>query len=192
VKSRLQKMGVTVGIPFAVVFVFSMVAGSFPYWGWHLLHGFHTEVNGVRIGVPYFYRADTFDGRVVALSAWRPTFVTHRGDVNAGYMLIGFIGPNHEEVPFIIGPRPGPIEFVLSGPYQESGERKLTMAGRAGECKEYAFDLASSRNSLADKDTRTVYCWFGTDLRASFLGGASAQRKFYELIQSAELVGGRR
>jgi hypothetical protein len=74
----------------------------------------------------------------------------------------------------------------------EIGERKLTMAGRSGECKEYAINLASSKDSLADKDTRTIYCWFGTDLRASFLGGPSAQRTFYEVIQSAELAEGKR
>ena len=188
-KGRLQKMGVTVGIPLAVLFVFSIVAGSFPYWSWHLLHGFHTEVNGVRIWVPYFYRANSFDGRIVALSAWRIPFVTHRDDVNAGSIMIGFIGANQETVPLMIGPHPGPVHSVLSGPYLEIGERKLTMAGRSGICKEYAFNLASTKNSLADKDTRTIYCWFGTDLRASFLGGPSAQQKFYEVIRSARLVG---
>ena len=174
------------GIPLAVLFVFSLLAGSYPYWAWHLLHGSHMEVNGVRIWVPYGYRAyPLYVDRVVALTPWRSPFATLRDEVRNGSILIGFDGLSQETVPLMMSPHPG-------GPYLESGERKLTMAGRSGVCKEYAFDLTSSKNALADKDTRTVYCWFGTDLRASFLGGASAQRKFYELIQSAELVEGRR
>jgi hypothetical protein len=181
-------MGITVGIPFAVLFVFSMIAGSFPYWGWHLLHGSHMEVNGVRIRVPYFYRADTFDSSVIALSAWRRPFVTGRDDMNAGSIMIG---PNQQPLGLMNGPRPG--KFVLTGPFHERGGRKLTMAGRSGECKEYGFDLESGKNaSLVHKDTRSIYCWFGSDLRVAFLGGPSAQQKFYEVIQSAEPVDGRR
>jgi hypothetical protein len=186
----LKRIGISVGV-FAIVFALMTIAESFPYWGWHLQHGSHAEVDGVRIRVPYFYRADTFDGRIVALSAWRRPFVTDRADMNAGSILIGFAGPNQQPLGLMNGPRPG--RYVLSGPFQERGGRKLTLAGRSGECKEYSFDLESGKNSsFVDKDTRTIYCWFGTDLRASFLGGPSAQRTFYEVIQSAELAEGKR
>ena len=171
----------------AVFFAFCTVAGFYPYWGWHLLHGFHTEVNGVRIWVPYSYHPSSdFGGdRIVALTRWHGLFATPRDRVKGGSILIGFVRPNQATVPLMTGPHP-------AEPYVERGERKLTMAGRSGTCKEYAFDVASSQDSLADKDTRTIYCWFGTDLRASFLGGPAAQRTFYEVIQSAELADGRR
>jgi hypothetical protein len=187
VKDDSQKTVFTERIRLAVLFVFFLLAGSYSYWGWHLLHGFHTEVRGVRIWVPYSYHpSSVFDGeRVVALTAWHGLFSTPRDEVRNGSILIGFVGPNQETVPLMIGPHP-------QEPYMEIGERKLTMAGRSGECKEYEFNLASSKNSLADKDTRTIYCWFGTDLRASFLGGPAAQGKFYEVIRSAQLVGEKR
>ena len=183
-KDNLQKTVFTARIRLAVLSTFLLLAASYSYWGWHLLHGFHTEVNGVRIWVPYSYRVSSvFDrDRVVALTPWHGLFATHRDTVKNGAILIGFVGSNQEMVPLMMGWHP-------EGQYMESGTRKLTMAGRSGECKEYAFDLASSKNSLADNDTRAIYCRFGTDLRASVLGGVSAQRKFYEVIQSAQFVG---
>ena len=186
-KDDSQKTVFTERIRLAVLFVFFLLAGLYPYWGWHLLHGFHMEVNGVRIWVPYSYHpSPVFDGeRVVALTAWHGLSATPRDRVRDGSILIGFDGPRQETVPLMVGPHP--VE-----PYFESGEQKLTMAGRAGVCKEYAFDLASSKNSLADKDTRTIYCWFGTDLRVSFLGGPSAQRTFYAVIRSAQSMGEKR
>lgn len=192
-KARLQKMAVILRIPLAIFLGVFLFSSTFPYWSWHVVHGSHTQVKGVRIWVPYSYRAFTFDeGRVLSLTPWPGLFPSHRDQMRGGSIRIDFLGPNQGEPGLMIGPHPGPVEFLLSGPFQESSKRELTIAGRSGECREYAFDLQSSKNALADEDTRTIYCRFAPDLRASFVGGASAQRKFYEVIQSAELVRGKR
>jgi hypothetical protein len=193
VKKRFQKMLISVGIPLAIFFVAILFTRSAPYWTWHLRHGFHTESNGVRIWVPYLYRAyEHTDRRSLTLMAWPGFFPAPRDAVNAGTIMIDFVETNQAQRPLMILLGSGPIQLNLDGPFTKSSERKLTMAGRAGQCVEYGIGPGAGTNLLVDDHTLKIYCWFGNDMRASFLGEISSAGRFYEVIGSARAAEGAR
>jgi hypothetical protein len=177
---------VSYGIPLAILFAAISFSRSAPFWGWHLLHGFHAETNGLRIWVPLSYRAIQYDDRHgITLVAYRGLFPTPHDDVNAGTMMIDFVESNQPHVPLEIGFGVGAFALNIEGPFHKKSEQEISMAGRNGSCVEYAGDAASGSAGFVDQDIIKVNCWFGDDLRASFIGDPSGKQKFFEMIESA-------
>ncbi len=182
--SRLQNMVLRYGIPLAILFAAVLFSKTAPFWGWHLLHGFHAKTNGVRIWVPLSYRAIQYEERFgMTLVAYRGLFPTPQDDVKAGTMMIDFVEFNQPHLPLEIRFGSGAIGLNTEGPFRKKSEWIIPMAGRNGSCVEYAGDGAP--DSFVDQDTVKVYCWFGDDLRASFFGDSSGKQKFLEMIESA-------
>lgn len=106
--------------------------------------------------------------------------------------MINFSEPDRAQLPLEITLGQGIISLNTDGPFFKKGERKMTMAGRNGRCLEYGINVGPNSESLVDNDTIKIYCWFGNDLRASFLGRSSSAREFYEVVASARVAGGTR
>lgn len=106
--------------------------------------------------------------------------------------MINFAEPELARLPLEITLGQGIIALNTDGPFIEKGEREITMAGREGRCLEYGISMGANNYSLVDKDTVKIYCWFGNDLRASFLGQSSSTGKFYDILASARVAGGTR
>jgi hypothetical protein len=188
----LKKIFVSYGLPLAILFGAGILARTVPHFGWHLLHGFHTDIRDVQIWVPFSYRPVSRTPNSLALIAFRGLNPTPREQVNAGTIMINFAEPDLAQLPLEITLGEGMISLNTDGPFFKKGERELNVAGRAGRCMERGVNTVTSNDYLVDNHTIKIYCWFGTDLRASFLGESSSAREFYEVIGSARVVGGKR
>lgn len=189
---RFKKILVSYGIPLGILFGAGTLMRTVPHFGWHLLHGFHTEIRDVRVWVPFSYRAVSGTPNSLALMAFRGLNPTPREEVKAGTIMINFAEPELARLPLEITLGQGIIALNTDGPFIEKGEREITMAGREGRCLEYGISMGANNYSLVDKDTVKIYCWFGNDLRASFLGQSSSTGKFYDILASARVAGGTR
>lgn len=181
---RLQKMVLWYGIPLAILFAAVMFSRTVPFWGWHLLHGFHIKTNGIRVWVPLNYRAVEIDGQGSIVLLPFPGFSSSPSDwVKSGTVMIDF-GESRAAKPLEITLGQGPVALDTESGFTKKSERELVMAGRKGHCSEYAGDVRRGA-SLTDQDTIKVYCWFGENVRASFLGRPSNEQKFFEIVASA-------
>ena len=187
---RFKKILVSYGIPLGILFSAGILMRTVPHFGWHLLHGFHTEIRDVRVWVPLSYRAIGGTPSTLALIAFRGLSPTPREEVKAGTIMINFPEPELARLPLEITLGQGIIALNTDGPFFKKSEREMTMAGRNGRCLEYGINTGPNSESLLDNDTIKIYCWFGNDLRASFLGRSSAATAFYEVVASAKMAGG--
>lgn len=187
-----KKIFVSYGIPVGILFSAGILTQTVPHFGWHLLHGFHTEMRDVRVWVPFSYRAIGGTPSTLALIAFRGLNPTPREQVKAGTILINFPEPDRAQLPLEITLGQGIISLNTDGPFFKKSEREMTMAGRNGRCREYGISTGPNGESLVDNDTIKIYCWFGNDLRASFLGRTSSATEFYEVVASARITGGTR
>lgn len=176
-------------IPLSILCGAIVLARTAPFWGWHLLHGFHTERSGVRIWVPYRYRAAEV-GPQVALLPYRGMLVA-MGDAEPGTIRIDFVNSDQDKKPPVIGGDSWEIAVVSAEKFSRKNNRALAMAGRNGQCAEYEPDAATGGES-GNKNEVKIVCSFGDDLRASFLGSSSSSGTFYEVITSARAVEGKR
>jgi hypothetical protein len=192
VNGRFKKILVSYGIPLGILFSAGILMRTVPHFGWHLLHGFHTEIRDVRVWVPFSYRAVSGTQNSLALIAFRGLNPTPREEVKAGTIMINFAEPELARLPLEITLGQGIISLNTDGPFVKKGEREIKMAGRNGRCLEYGISTGPNNDSLADNDTIKIYCWFGNDLRASFLGQSSSTGKFYDVLASARVAGGTR
>jgi hypothetical protein len=190
VSGRFKKMAVSYGIPLGILFSAGILTRTVPHFGWHLLHGFHCNLHDVRIWVPFSYRAVSGTPNTLALISFRGLNPTPRDEVKAGTILINFTEPDEAQPPLEITLGHGMISFNTNGPLYKKSEQEMTMADRNGRCLEYGSNMRPDNNSLVDNDTIKIYCWFGNDLRASFLGQSSSAREFYEILASARTAGG--
>jgi len=192
VNSRLKAILRNYGIPLGILFSAGILWRIVPHYGWHMLHGFHAEVRDVRVWVPFSYRAVSGTPDSLALIAFPGLNPTPREEVNAGTIMINFAEPDLAQRPLEITLGRGMISLNTGGPFSEKAEREITLAGRKGRCLEYGVDAGHYSHSLVDNDTIKIYCWFGNDLRVSFLGQSSSMGKFYEVLASAKTAGGTR
>jgi hypothetical protein len=192
VSGRFKNILVRYGIPLGILFSAGILMRTVPHFGWHLLHGFHTEIRDVRVWVPFSYRAVSGTPNSLALIAFRGLNPTPREEVKAGTTMINFAEPELVRLPLEITLGQGIIALNTDGPFIKKGEREITMAGRNGRCLEYGINTGPNSESLVDNDTIKIYCWFGNDLRASFLGRSSSAGEFYEIVASARVAGGTR
>ena len=182
---RLQKMVLRYGIPLAILFAAVTFSRTAPFWGWHLLHGFHTKTNGMRIWVPITYRAVEANGQgSLALVPFQGFFPATKAWMESGTVMIDF-AKSREEQPLDIRFGYGAFSWGAGDGFIKKSEKELAMAGHKGHCSEYASDVQPDASSLVDRDTVKVYCWFGEKVRASFLGDSSNEHTFFEIIASA-------
>jgi hypothetical protein len=192
VNGRFKKTLATYGIPLGILFGAGILARIVPHFGWHLLHGFHAEIRDVRVWVPFSYRAVSATPGSLALIAFPGLNPTPREQVKAGTIMINFSEPDRAQLPLEITLGQGTISLNTDGPFFKKSEREMMMAGRNGRCLEYGINTRPNNEHLVDNDTIKIYCWFGNDLRASFLGQSSSARNFYEVVASARITGGTR
>jgi hypothetical protein len=192
VSARFKNMVVSYGIPLGILFSAGILTRTVPHFGWHLLHGFHCNLHDVRVWVPFSYRAFSGTRNTLALIAFRGLHPTPRDEVKAGTIMINFAEPDPAQSPLEITLGQGIISLNTNGPFFKKSEQEMTMAGRNGRCLEYGINTRPNSESLVDNDTIKIYCWFGNDLRASFLGRSSSAREFYEIVASARAAGGTR
>jgi hypothetical protein len=192
VSGRFKKIVVSYGIPLGILFSAGILMRTVPHFGWHVLHGFHCNLRDVRVWVPFSYRAVSGTPNTLALIAFRGLNPTPREEVKAGTIMINFIESEMARLPLEITLGQGIIALNTDGPFVKKDERDITMAGRKGRCLEYGINTGPNSESLVDNDTIKIYCWFGNDLRASFLGRSSSAREFYEIVASARAAGGTR
>jgi hypothetical protein len=190
--SRLKKILISYGIPLGIFLSAGVLSRIVPHFGWHLLHGFHTEIRDMQVWVPFSYRAIHGPPNSLALIAFRGLNPTPRDQVNAGTIMFNFAEPDRAQLPLEIALGSGSISFNTTEPFLMKSDRKMAMAGRNGRCVEYGTNAGPNSEFLVDKDTIKIYCWFGNDLRASFLGRSSSAREFYEVVASAKAAGGAR
>jgi hypothetical protein len=176
-------------IPLTVLFVAGLVLQSVPYWGWHLLHGFHIETNGVRIWVPYRYRP-VEGGRQLTLLPYRGMLFA-AGATGPGTIRMDFVNSDQDKEPSALTTGSWEITVVSAGKFSRKSSRALAMAGRNGQCVEYEPDAVSGRET-GEKNKVKIECLFGDDLRASFLGSSSSSGTFYEVVASARAIEGKR
>lgn len=176
-------------IPLGILFGAVVLARTAPFWGWHLLHGFHIERSGVRIWVPYRYRAAEV-GPQLALLPYRGMLAA-TGDAGPGTIRIDFSNSDQDKEPPVIGVGFRHITVISAEKFFRKNTRALAMAGRNGQCAEYEPDAASDREA-GNKNEVKIECSFGDDLRASFLGSPSSSGTFYEVVTSARAVEGKR
>jgi hypothetical protein len=124
--------------------------------------------------------------------AFRGLNPTPREEVKAGTIMINFVEPDLAQLPLEITLGQGIISLNTDGPLFKKSEREMTMAARNGRCLEYGINAGPNNEYLVDNDTIKIYCWFGNDLRASFLGRSSSAGEFYEVVASARVAGGTR
>lgn len=183
--SRLLKMILRYGIPPAILFAAVLLSRTAPFWGWHLLHGFHVKTNGMRIWVPLTYRAVATDRQgSVTLLPFQGFSSSPSEWVKSGTILIDFAGSG-EQKPLDIRLGLGPFALNTESGFNKKSEKELAMAGLKGHCSEYAGGVQPDGSSLVDRDTVKVNCWFGENVRASFLGNSSNEQKFFEIVASA-------
>jgi hypothetical protein len=106
--------------------------------------------------------------------------------------MINLAEPDRAQMPLEITLGQGIISLNTDGPFFKKNDREMTMAGRKGRCLEYGINTGRNNEYLVDNDTIKIYCWFGNDLRTSFLGRSSSAREFYEVVASATVAGGTR
>jgi hypothetical protein len=185
VKSRLQKIVLRYGIPLAILFSAVLFSRTAPFWGWHLLHGFHIKTNGVRIWVPLTYRAVEADGQgSIALLPFQGLFPSPSDWVRSGTVMIDFVDSRASASPLEVTLGNGPITLNTRNGFVKKNEREVSMAGRRGHCSEYVSNDQPDPSGLVGQSTVNVYCQF-EDVRASFLGSSSNEPKFFEIVASA-------
>jgi hypothetical protein len=180
------------GIPFGILAIALAYALALSDLPWHLRHGFHVETNGTRIHIPFSYNADSDleHGLVARMSPRRASFGTAEPDY--GMVSVLFVTP---------GSLPGlPEGWTQQGAWADRDEhstadiveQRFTFAGRNGTCHEYTIRPRNFKGMSFEGNDVGVSCWFGPDVVAHFEGTPRTVDSFYEMIQSAKDVGGKR
>ena len=144
--------------------------GYIPALIWHVRHGNHVEVNGIRFQVPFGYKSRNsrfpavvvFDRQDENASALIQVYFLHRASAEPGSNLTQ--------------------EQIKSFGIHQTGKRKTTLAGHDGACIEYSVTFGTA-SSLAQAE-----CSFGTDLHTSFFGTPSKITDFYKFMETAQPV----
>lgn len=179
-KRRLEVYGAIVlalVVVWAVLDYFSVEAGDFV---WHLRHGFHAEVGGIRVMVPFSYQADSPQGLPELTLIKSGGRISHGG----GFISIDFRHPSPQAVEAVEAMLPNKLVTR-----KRVGDRAVTFAGRSGTCVEYIPQISDSRINeiIQATDPRDIDCWFG-DLGVELLGSSNLKEDFYNIIRAAEPV----
>jgi hypothetical protein len=152
---------------------------------WHVRHGFHAEMQGLRFKVPLLYDEDH------GVNMLELSFHTLPGHLNGkmAFITVDF----HKQPPVAAGSPPQDAQLARFG-HKHSEPHPLRVAGRDGTCADrvpipIAQDAPLTARVLAD--TYFINCMFGDDLRIRFSGSKNAIPDFYSIMQSAEPVKGK-
>lgn len=190
---RFKKIFVVYVLPLVVFFAFIIVSRMERFFHWHLLHGFHVDASEVRFRVPLFYRIDHSSKSsftMVAVPGFLPESPKH---LRHGTISVS-IGPASESRAPSTHSLPV-VQLVrnLDGiEFARTGEPTLTLAGREGKCIEYRGFTPPDDVRWYGEKTVKIFCRFGDDAEASFLGSAVSASDFYAIIKSAHKFEGSR
>jgi len=193
VNVRFKKVFVVYGLPLVVLFAFMVASRVESFFHWHLLHGFHVEAGEVRFRVPLFYRVDHSSNSsftLVAVPGFLPESPKH---LRHGTITVS-IGPASESRAPSTDTLPV-VQLVRSLDeieFARTGEPTLTLAGREGKCIEYRGFTPPDDVRWYGEKTVKIFCRFGDDAEASFLGSAVSASDFYDIIKSAHKFEGSR
>jgi hypothetical protein len=191
--SRFQRILVVYGIPLATFLAFVMLSSVERFFHWHLLHGFHVEAGEVRFRVPLFYRVDHSSKSSFTMVAVPGLVPENPKHLRHGTITVS-IGPARESrSPSTDSPPVIQLVRSLDGiEFARTGEPTLTLAGREGKCiEEGGFTRPDDVRWYGEKTVK-IFCRFGDDAVASFLGSAASANDFYDIIKSAHKFEGAR
>ena len=171
----------------AVAFGFGLYLLDPSSFVWHLHHGFHANAGGVKLRVPFFYRAvvDSSDGLVIAgrVRTWREDS-THPNISMISFCPSGSTGgcllPSAQA-----GGAPSSDRKALT----KIGGQQVLLAGIPGECVEYKAEplkVDDVARSQVIVDMIEISCQFRSGDVMSLLGSPAAAPNFYEMIESAK------
>jgi len=183
VSKRLAVYGATIAVllmAWAVANYYS--TEMFAVW-WHLRHGSHAEVDGIRFPVPFAYEVSESPGLP------RLAMIRFEGHAWRGFGVI--------DIEFRKQPSPEAIELLESrgiGRKTIVGGQEATLAGKPGKCVEAIpqIGIAQLQELMRQRDTREIDCWFGGEVEVTFRGTASLRDEFYSVIRGAAAVQGKR
>jgi hypothetical protein len=153
-----------------------LLAESIPI-AWHLRHGFHAELQGLRFRVPFLYYEDH------GVNMLQLSFNTMPGRLNKKYAFVTV--DFHKQPP--TPPETAELKETRLKKFGMQQERvqQVRMAGREGICTDFAPALLDSIGQYV------IDCSFGEDLHVHFNGTQNAIPDFYTIVASAESVKGK-
>lgn len=160
-----------------------LFAGYIPALVWHVRHGNHVEMNGLRFRVPFLYEED-HDSRMneLSLSTLGGHFSRKFGSVTIDFHRQAPVEPDSAET----------VARLARVGLRKSAGPRLSLAGREGVCFTYvAIATGEDVPVLAQFMAGNISCTFGNDLGAKFHGTPNAVPDFYAIIASAENVKGK-
>jgi hypothetical protein len=165
---------VALGFCFAVAIIVTDMSVFHQEWiplRWHLRHGFHAEMNGIRFTVPLLYDED-HGSQPNTLAFWK------------------FPGCfSRKTAAVTVQTRKEPLEPRFTGGSEfRRTELAAALVGKEGKCVEYAGKEDSTLRVAADNRPLYIFCSFGENLYASFSGTLNAKEEFYAFLRNAELV----
>ena len=143
---------------------------------WEARTGFHRDVHGIRFHVPLFYvsASDAQDSY---------TFSTLASPTRRKWAVISVSFPREASQ---VTWRPLSPEMLQRIGDRLAGQRAVTLAGKAGNCFEYAKVSTDQAPELSR--TMQVECYFPSDVRTSFLGSSNTVEDFYTFMNRAEAM----
>jgi len=139
---------------------------------WHLRHGRHAELNGVRFTVPLLYQEDH------GASTDMVEFYQFPGRFSKKTAAITIQFNKSSSIPAFDS------TFVVR-------ERTASLAEKRGNCVEYVsprYITVGEFSMLSNSAPTYIYCDFGNGWRANFSGSLDAKYDFYAFLADAKLL----
>lgn len=148
---------------------------------WHLQHGSHAEMQGIRFRVPLLYDENHGD------TLGELSFSTSFGHLNRkmAFVTVDFheVAPPHPDSP--------QREAILQRiGLRQSRSHKLRMAGHEGVCTDLEPLTTATFGTRNGAALYQINCSFADDLHVFFSGTPNAIPDFYEIVNSAENIRG--
>ena len=181
-KARLRVYGWIVLTLAAAVAVVGYAYNELSAIAWHVRHGFHTEIAGIRLSVPLVYEAEDPHGLPSLSITKLPGHFSGAG----GFIWIDLrsrISPEGMEAADALARQRG-IKRAIDR--VREGDHPAVFAGRQGKCVEYRTEVAQHRLQGIE-----IVCGFEGQVSVQFLGSPSLKGDFYHIIQSAKEVKGK-
>ena len=171
-------------VPLALIFSANYFLAEAIAIGWHLRHGFHAEMNGIKFRVPLLYEEDH------RVNLQQLSFSTTPGHLNK---KIAFLSVDFHKQTLAEPDSAQRTAQLNQLGIKESAPHQLRMAGHDGSCiDQLPLDQGSPESTgLVLRGNYEIRCTFAGDLHVSFWGTPNAVPDFYAIMQSAESVKGK-
>jgi hypothetical protein len=174
-----SKLGLILGLAAVILLADSALFNKeWPPLLWHVRHGRHVELNGIRFTVPMLFEED--HGALL--------------DTLEFYQFPGRFSKKRSAITIQFNKaNPAP---AVQDPFSKE-ERTVHFGEKAGRCVQYVSQEGVRRyvtvNNLeltgpADSAPTYIYCDFGDGWRASFSGSFNARDEFYAFLAGAKPV----